>query len=189
MPQSTIHLRTRSTGLVISERGFTLLELLVVLTLIAIMLALSVPAFRTSLFTDQLRQSARSIIGILHEVRQAATGSRSGCYLDIDLGENQLSYTCPQPPAQGEDLQSSEDTPAPAVKLGPAVRVSSLWSGDDNSVASGTVSLWVNQNGQMDRLIINLTDGEKELALISSVFVAEIRLEDKAVSPAELEQD
>jgi hypothetical protein len=153
------------------------------------MLALSIPAFRTSLFTDQLRQSARSIIGTIHEVRQAATGSRNGCYLDIDLGENQLSYTCPQPPAQDEDAPSSEDKPAPVAKLPSAIRISSLWSGVEKQVTSGAVSLWVNQNGRMDQLIINLTDGEKELALICSVFIAGIRLEDKAMSPTDLEQD
>ncbi len=189
MPANEIHHRPRSTGLATIERGFTLLELLVVLTLIAIMLALSVPAFRTSLFSDQLRQSARFIIGTIHEVRQAATGSRNGCYLSIDLSENQLSYTCPQPPAQGEDTQSPEETPAPVVKLGSAVSVASLWSGMDKQVTSGTVSLWVNQNGRMDQLIINLTDGEKELALICSVFISEIRLEDKAMTPTDLEQE
>ncbi len=189
MPPSKTHHRPRSAGLATTERGFTLLELLVVLTLIAIMLALSVPAFRTSLFTDQLRQSARSIIGTIHAVRQAAAGSRNGCYLDIDLGENQLSYTCPKPPAQGEEVETSEDTPAPVVKLPSAVRVASLWSGIDEQVTSGTASLWVNQNGRMDQLIINLTDGEKELALICSVFIAGIRLEDKAMTPADLEQE
>ena len=169
------------------EHGFTLLELLVVSALIAIMLAVSVPAFRTSLFTDQLRQAARSVIGTINEVRQAATGSRNGCFIDLNVSDNQLSYYCPEPPAEGETDQSKEDKPGRVTKLPPAVRIASLWKGSDQNVTSGTVSLWINQNGQMDQLIINLTDGEKELALVSSVFVATIRLEDKSMSPEDFD--
>ncbi len=184
-----IHHRLRLKGRHYLERGFTLLELLVVLILIAIMLGLSIPAFRTSLFTDQLRQAARSVIGTIHEVRQSATGSTNGCFIDIDLSENQLSYRCLQTPGEGEEMQLPEDRPSPKVELPPAIRISSLWSGTDKQVTSGNASFWVNRNGRMEQLIINLTDGEKELALICSVFSALVRLEDKAMSPADLEQN
>ena len=189
MLQRVIHRIFRSTGRSIEEHGFTLLELLVVSALIAIMLAVSVPAFRTSLFTDQLRQAARSVIGTINEVRQAATGSRNGCFIDVNVSENQLSYHCPEPPAEGETDQSNEDKPGRVTKLPAAVRIASLWRGSEQNVTSGTVSLWINQNGRMDQVIINLTDGERELALVSSVFVATIRLEDKSMSPEDLEQN
>lgn len=189
MLQKVIHHLSRLPGRSTGEQGFTLLELLVVSALIAIMLAVSVPAFRTSLFTDQLRQAARSVIGTINEVRQAATGSRNGCFIDVNLSENQLSYHCPEPPAEGETDQSKEDKPGSVTKLPADVRIASLWKGADQNDTSGTVSLWINQNGLMDQLIINLTDGERELALVSSVFVATIRLEDKAMSPEDLNQN
>lgn len=182
-----IYHRLRSTGPAAGDNGFTLLELLVVSTLIAIMLAVSVPAFRTTLFTDQLRQAARRVVGTINEARQAAIGSRNGCFINLDLNENQLSYDCPQPPAQGEPDAADEDKPDPVTTLPAPVRIASIWKGAEQSVTTGEVSLWINQNGQMDQMIMNLTDGEKELALVSSVFVATIRLEDKSMSPADLE--
>ena len=172
-----------------SSNGFTLLELLVVSTLIAIMLAVSVPAFRTTLFTDQLRQAARKVIGTIHEVRQAATGSRNGCYIDLDISDNQLSYNCPDPVDQEGDDQEAEDKPESVTKLPSPVSISSVWLGADRNVTSGNTSVWVNQKGLMDQLIINLTDGEKDLALVSSVFVSTIRLEDKTMSPDDLEEN
>ncbi len=187
MSEKVIHRLLRSTGPAAAENGFTLLELLVVSTLIAIMLALSVPAFRTSLFTDQLRQAARRVIGTVNEARQAATGSRNGCFINLDLNENQLSYDCPQPPTEEETGTADEDKPERLTTLPSPVRITSIWKGREQNVTSGDVSLWVNQNGQMDQMIMNLTDGEKELALVSSVFVATIRLEDKSMSPADLE--
>lgn len=189
MLKKAIHHLFRSTGRSSGEHGFTLLELLVVSALIAIMLAVSVPAFRTSLFTDQLRQAARSAIGTINEVRQAARGSRNGCFIDINISASQLSYDCPEPPVEGETEESGEDKPARITKLPPAVRIASLWKGAEENVTSGNVSVWINQNGQMEQLIINLTDGEKELALVSSVFVATIRLEDKSMSPEDLDQN
>lgn len=189
MSKKVTHRLLRSTGPATGENGFTLLELLVVSTLIAIMLAVSVPAFRTSLFTDQLRQAARKAIGTINEARQAATGSRNGCFINLDLNESQLSYDCPQPPTEEETDTADEDKPQRVTTLPSAIRITSIWKGTEQNVTTGDVSLWINQNGQMDQMIMNLTDGEKELALVSSVFVATIRLEDKSMSPADLETD
>lgn len=177
----------RSTGPDVSNKGFTLLELLVVSMLIAIMLTLSVPAFRTTLVTDELRKDARRVIGTIREARQAATGSRNGCFLDLDISESQLSYHCPGPPAESE-TESQEEKPKRTILLSSPVRISSIWSGPEENITSGTVSLWINRNGLMDQTIINLTDGDRDLALISSVFIAAIRLEDKSMSPQDLEE-
>jgi len=169
--------------------GFTLLELLVVCTLIAIMLAVSVPAFRTTIFSDQLRQAARNLIGTISEVRHAAAGSRNGCFIELDIGENQLSYHCPEPTAEEEDEQPAENEPDRVSKLPASVSISSVWLGADRNVTSGNTSVWINQDGLMDQMIINLTDGEKELALVSSVFSPTIRLEDRTMTPGELEEN
>jgi prepilin-type N-terminal cleavage/methylation domain-containing protein len=187
LSKKVTHRLLRSTVPATGENAFTLLELLVVSTLIAIMLAVSVPAFRTSLFTDQLRQAARRVVGTINEARQAAIGSRNGCFINLDLNENQLSYDCPEPPTEGETDTADEDKPERVSTLPSPVRITSIWKGTEQNVTTGEISLWINQNGQMDQMIINLTDGEKELALVSSVFVATIRLEDKSMSPADLE--
>lgn len=171
------------------DRGFTLLELLVVSILIAIMLSLSVPAFRTSLVTDQLRQAARRVIGTVNEARQEAARSANGCNLDLDISENQLSYDCPEPAGQDESAASSGDEkPLNITELPPTVRISSVWSGADQNVTAGTITLWINKNGLMEQTIINLSDGDRDLALVSSVFVSTMRLEDKSMTPEDLEQ-
>ena len=177
----------RTTDRDVSNKGFTLLELLVVSMLIAIMLTLSVPAFRTTLVTDELRKDARRVIGTLREARQAATGSRNGCFLDLDISESQLGYHCPGPPAESES-ESLEEKPKHRIMLSSPVRISSIWSGPEENITTGAISLWINRNGLMDQTIINLTDGDRDLALISSVFVASIRLEDKSMSPQDLEE-
>ena len=57
------------------QDAFTLIELLVVCILISIMLAVSVPTFRNTLFSDPIRKAARMITGTIREVRLAAQGT------------------------------------------------------------------------------------------------------------------
>lgn len=177
--------RLPSTG----EGAFTLLELLVVAALVAIMLTLSVPAFRTSLLNDPLRQGARKVIGTINEARQAATRSTVGCVVNLNISENELGYHCPESDAEESvENSGSEKEPAPGVKLPDQVRISSVWIGAEENISTGEVDLWINPKGLMTQTIINLTDEDKEMALISSVFVADIRLEDKSMSPEDLGQ-
>ena len=172
-----------------TEKGFTLFELLVVSILLAIMLTISVPAFRTTLLTDQLRQAGRLVVGSINEVRRKAAGSKSGCYLNLNISENQITYDCPDKRSQkdSEELISQEDTPQ-TTKLPDSVSVSSVWTGKDQSVTAGTTSIWINNNGLMNQTIINLTDGDRDLAVVTSVFKNDIRLEEKSLTPEDLNQ-
>ena len=55
-----------------NEAAFTLVELLVVCLLISLTLAVSVPALRDTLLTDQLKATSRKIIGAIRERREEA---------------------------------------------------------------------------------------------------------------------
>ena len=46
-----------------NNRGFTLLELIVVMVLIALTISLAVPKFSNFLYTDQLKVAARRLAG------------------------------------------------------------------------------------------------------------------------------
>ena len=48
-----------------ASRGFTLLELMVVMVLLTLVSAFAMPALRSSLFTDQLKATARKLTGLV----------------------------------------------------------------------------------------------------------------------------
>lgn len=56
----------------IARRGFTLIEVVVVLTILGILAAVTIPTFRDFGRTDPLPEGASQILGLLRSARQAA---------------------------------------------------------------------------------------------------------------------
>jgi len=170
-----------------AERAFTLLELLVVCILLSIMLAFSIPAFRSNLVSDPLREAARKITGVLREARHEAALSRDGCFLIVELSEDRIGYECPEF-EKGETIIAEKKQTSHMMELPSDIRFDSLWEGSDNSTA-GRIAVWINQNGQMDQTIINITDGDRYMALVTSVFLNDIRIEEEVFSPEDIDRE
>lgn len=182
-----------------SQEAFTLLELMVVLVLVSIMMALSVPRFQNTVISDPLKRSARQIIGMVKEARQRATDSPKGCGLVIKIDEGDFALFCPQPRFDargdsdaiddfGEDI-AAEDTEdetleaAHLLTIPESSRIKSVWNGDSTRFTIGEVTLWINSDGLMEPSVINLSDGSDELGLVISPFISDIRIDDEAVVP------
>jgi len=170
----------------LKECGFTLLELLIVAILISIMLAVSVPAFRNSLFTDPLKLSARQVIGTIREAKQRAVSTEKGCELKVDLEASSLSLFCPQPqPPQEEDQEKKREPETERVfSLPSQVKITSVFNGAQEEHSTGVVSLWINNRGLMEPAIINLSDGSDEIGLAQSPFISAIQMADQPLEPA-----
>jgi len=166
------------------EHGFTLLELLIVAILISIMLAVSVPAFRNSLFTDPLKLSARQVIGTIREARQRAVSTEKGCELKVDIDANSLSLACPQPPEKEDQEKKPEPEITRILSLPSQVTITSVFDGAQEEHSTGIVSLWINNRGLMEPAIINLSDGSEEIGLAQSPFISAIRMADQPLEPA-----
>lgn len=173
------------------RQGFTLLELLVVLTLVSIMLAVSVPRFRSTLFSDPLKLAARQITGAVRQARQQAMTSEQGCYLTITFDEKKLQITCPAQPLPPDEEGAStsatqadeEDTAGSAVVLADEVSFESIWNGNGQRFAIDAVRLWINPRGLMEPAVINLQSGEDSIGLSFSPFLPEVRMSDSLIVP------
>jgi len=179
------------------RQGFTLLELLVVLTLVSIMLAVSVPRFRSTLFTDPLKQAARQITGAVRQARQQALTSEQGCFLTITFDEKKLQLTCPalpvppdeegfstaETPTDPADLADQEDTTGSTLVLDDQVSFESVWNGNGQRFAIDAVRLWINPEGLMEPAVINLQSGEDIIGLSFSPFLPEVRMSDALIVP------
>jgi len=73
------------------KRGFGLIEMLLVLSLIAILAAMAVPAFLTIVPTAQLRGSARSVVSLIQRARLLAENTQKPVRVALDCRETAAS--------------------------------------------------------------------------------------------------
>ncbi len=135
--------------------GFTLIELIVVTALIGIMLAISVPSLRNSMFTDPLKSTTRKIIGLVTGVRELAVRSQQSYLLHISQLENRIWYE-----AEVVDKAKKENDPLKGGELQfpESVRISGIWVDGDEGSSEGQVVVWISKQGLFSDTIIRIED-------------------------------
>ena len=76
--------RTSITGIA-NRRGFTLVELLVVIALIGVVLALAVPTTREALTANDLKKASRQLIGLARQLRVEAVRDQVDYVLILNI--------------------------------------------------------------------------------------------------------
>lgn len=163
------------------EKGFTMIELLVVMVLISLVTAFTIPSIRTSLFSDQLKATARRLVGLVVEVSQDAVGSQSEYLLNFDL-ENNLVWA-----TRGATRSESSDTDATGVagkklEVPESVRIVDITSFHGGKESQGTSTLYFSKKGYIDKTAIHLRDdGGRDMTIILSPFMGAARIFDSYV--------
>ena len=80
-----------------STRGFTLIELIVVMTILGLALALALPALQRAFPWVELNNAARTTVTALRETRGRAIGSNREIVLYFDLSARRLSIDGARP--------------------------------------------------------------------------------------------
>jgi prepilin-type N-terminal cleavage/methylation domain-containing protein len=157
-----------------SARGFSLIELLVVCTLIGLMVALSVPALRDTFMSDPLKSTARKTIGLVNGVRELALRSGQPYFLYISPLENRIWYE--------QDPSPPEGSRAPAqLHLPRGVRIQEIVTAGHDVSADKQVAVWVTRQGFMHQTGIRLADAQgNALRLQFSPLVDTVQVSDPA---------
>ena len=142
-------------------RGFTLLELIVVCTLIGIMLSFSVPSLRMALFSDPLKSTARNLIGLTNGVRQLAIRQQQPYLLHIDESEKRIWFDqeVKSETVETEETEEFKDRRGKALRLPETVSITGVWVAEDRRTQDQT-ELWISKQGYMERTRIGLEDDE-----------------------------
>jgi len=168
------------------QRGFTLLELLIVCLLITISLAVSIPTLRSSLLTDQLAAGSRKVISLLTSARGRAARDGVPQLISFDLSERKIWYEAvpDRESLDGEENTEEMEGTGPVrsqILLPEGIRIeeiSQAGGGDDYDPLKD--GLWVSKQGYMDKTFIRLSDEDNEtLYLLIMPFFFDIAVKDE----------
>lgn len=154
-----------------SSEGFTLIEILVVMMLISLVTAFTIPAIRTELFTDQLKSTARRLIGLVNEVGHDAVYRQSEYFLHFDL-ENNIVWADAGIKTDPDRDDSEERVTGKRLELPDSIAVTGITSAHGGSQSQGTAILSFSKKGYVDRTAIHLSsDDGRDLTIVLSPFL------------------
>ena len=166
-----------------------MIELLVVIVLISVITTISIPAIRTSLFSDQLKATSRRLIGLVNEVSSDAVRNQTEYQLNFDLGENQV-WATPVSGTVGKDDSSpfgEDKVKEKRLKLPDSVRVVGIVSVSKSKSSEEEGKLYFTKKGYVEKSAIQLRSNDgREMSIVLSPFMGTTRIYDSLVG---LEED
>lgn len=149
--------------------GFTLLELIVVISLFSIMLVLTVPRFHSTLFLDETKTSARWIIGKIQSLKEAAIRDQKQYTLHIDLDTERFWETDESMPAE-----TLESTALNAAPLPDGLKIADIEYPIRGKIDSGQADITFYKEGHSDKVLIHLQDGAKYISFLVEPFLSDV---------------
>jgi prepilin-type N-terminal cleavage/methylation domain-containing protein len=132
-------------------RGFTFLELLLVLIMLGILFSLAIPSMKGITPKYRLRTAARQLGSQIEELRITAIsrGYWVGIHYRLE-GERSTYQVIPPPPADYPDQPIENRSFLSRVELPPGVGISRIrLRGTNELITSGTVSIYLSPAGTM----------------------------------------
>jgi prepilin-type N-terminal cleavage/methylation domain-containing protein len=137
------------------EKGFTLIELIVVTALIGIMLSLTIPSLRNTFFTDPLRATTRKAIGLVTGVRELAVRSQQPYLLHISQLESRIWY---EREDAGNQNRESDTQKQGDLQFPESVRITGILVESNESSSVDETVVWIGKQGYMTDLILRFED-------------------------------
>jgi general secretion pathway protein H len=158
--------RNTAYGRFAEPSGFTLVELLVVIALVAIILALAAPVTRDALTTNSLKKASRQIIGLERKLRVEAVRDQIDYILHLDIpGASYYVITSNMTPEKQNDIKKN------SKKFPAGVAVLDVINQKNEKIAEGVVKIKFGKNGICPPLVIHLAEDEDRMTLVVNPFL------------------
>ena len=151
------------------DYGFTLQELIVVISLLGIMLVLTVPRFHETLFLDEGKTGSRWIIGKIQALKEAAVSNQKHYTLHIDLDAERFWET--DESMSPEDI---ENAALNAASLPDGLKIADIEYPMRGKINSGRAEITFYKNGYSDKVLIHLQDGEIYESYLIEPFLSDV---------------
>ena len=150
-------------------KGFTLMELMVVLALLSIMLVFSVPRLHKTFFLDDSKSSSRWMIGKIQALKETAVRTQNHHTLHFDLDTDHYWET--------NESMSPEDLETAAMDTKPlpdGLKIADIEFPVRGKVSSGRTEITFYKGGYSDKALIHTQDGEAYVSYLIEPFLSEV---------------
>jgi prepilin-type N-terminal cleavage/methylation domain-containing protein len=142
----------------LNNRGFTLIELIVVTALIAIMLAVAIPRLERGLFSDNGDKTARWIIATVRQLKEKAIADQQTYLLNVSPDTRQLWIS-----TEGKSEVDATAAHENAYHLPKGMSIEEVAFSENEHYSSGVISIRFYAAGYSDKAVIRMrtSDGDR----------------------------
>ncbi len=151
--------------------GFTLIELIVAISLIGLMLFFSLPRLQNNPFFHGSKESARWLIGKIQVLRESAIRDQKQYSLHFDLDSGRIWET--NESMSQEDYEIAELN---SYALPEDVRIIDVEYPKKEKVTAGQTEITFYKAGYTDKAFIHLQEGETYLSFLIEPFLSEVQV-------------
>ncbi len=156
-----------------NSKGYTLIELIVVIVLVGIIFSFAAPKFREAVLTDSLKNATRDLIGKINTLRSDAILESEDYFLQFDLEKNEYWHEYTNSTAEGKERDKEK-----SVKQLPSdVRITDIWIKDKGKQMAGDIAIRFTRKGYARESAIHLeSEDGREFTLVVNQFLPKVKV-------------
>jgi prepilin-type N-terminal cleavage/methylation domain-containing protein len=166
----------------VGDRGFTLVEIIVVVVIVSVLTAMAVPRLSGRSGPAELRAAARDLLCVARYARDFAATRRCECRLEIDPAQGRYLVTAeidPNSPGEFYRLRSLAVRPR---KLPPSVRFGRVRVSGTATELAEADHIAFRPDGRCDAALVEITDGRRVYTLSVAADTGRVGLVENAVA-------
>jgi prepilin-type N-terminal cleavage/methylation domain-containing protein len=163
-------------GIGLSRKGYTLVELVVVVFLAGMMLFLAVPAMRNVFLSDQLQSTTRQLATIARELRIDAVREQVDFVLHFDMTRNSYwTYAADMTPEKKDERKKK------ALLIPEGVKITDIYHVGGTKKTDGEIETIFYKSGVVQPTVIHLNKEELAATIILEPFLNQVRIFDRYI--------
>ncbi len=166
------------------NKGFTLLELLVVIVLIGIILVLAVPSIRDTITGDTLKKTSRQLIGLERKLRAEAVQDQIDYLLCFDLSDSSYWVV-----ASDMTSEKQSEIKKNKQKLPSGAKILDIVDAQGNKKSADEVRIKFGKNNVCSPTVIHLGADEDKMTIVISPFLGITDVYDKYIDIVKISTD